>query len=149
MVKTSMETVSFETDWEFKAPVEKVYRAFTNVEALEKWSCGTMYDNIALDIDPRIGGVLHQRVRSKKDGSLWTFFGVYLAVEEFSVLEYTFDWKQDWREAPEPTVVEIEFFDIAGQTRIHLVHSQIPKQVAEFTEMHWKNFLQVLENQMG
>ena len=149
MVKTSQELDSFETDWEFAAPVGTVYRAFTRAEAFEQWSCGTLYDSIALDMDPREGGVLYQRVKAKRDGSVWTFFGVYLKVEEDAALSYTFDWKQDWREPSEPSLVELEFIEIGEKSKIHLVHSQLPKPATSSTEMHWRDFLAVLEGQMG
>lgn len=49
----------FETTRSFSAPVDVVYRAFTESEALSGWGVGNSYDNLALDIDVRPGGVIH------------------------------------------------------------------------------------------
>jgi len=139
----------YDTSRTFDAPVSAVYRAFTDPTAFAKWGCGTLYDNIALDIDPREGGVIHHRVRSKDNGSEWTFFGVYHEVEVNRRLCYTFDWKQDWREPPTPSQVELEFEDAGGTTRLHLRHAQVPEPVLPSTKAHWTDFLDVLTDRLN
>lgn len=137
---------TYETEREFDAPIDTVYTAFTDAGAFARWGCGTMYDNIALDIDPREGGVIHHRVKARRDGSEWTFFGVYQEVVPQEKLVYTFDWKQDWRESPEPSVVQLGFEARGDKTVLKLNHSQISGPAAESTEMHWTDFLGVLED---
>ena len=128
----------------FKAPLDTVYRAFTEVGAVSQWGCGTRYENINLDMDVRPGGVIHHRVTAKEDGSPWTFFGVYREVEPNTKLVYTFDWKTDWREDPTPSTVEINFIDQGEQTEIQLSHSGVPGPGISSTEAHWSDFLGVL-----
>jgi uncharacterized protein YndB with AHSA1/START domain len=130
----------------FNAPLETVYRAFTEVEAVSQWGCGHTYVNVNLDMDVRPGGVIHHRVKAKSDGSRWTFFGVYQEVETDKKLAYTFDWKTDWRESPTPSLVEIEFFDQGDRTEIHLSHSGVPGPGIPSTEAHWTEFLGVLDD---
>ena len=130
----------------FKAPLDTVYRAFTQVEAVSQWGCGHTYENINLDMDVRPGGVIHHRVKAKEDGSRWTFFGVYQEVQANEKLVYTFDWKTDWREGPTPSLVEIEFFDQGDVTEIQLSHSGVPGPGIPSTESHWAEFLGVLED---
>lgn len=130
----------------FNAPLAVVYRAFTEMEAVSKWGCGHTYENILLDMDVRPGGVIHHRVKSRKDGSLWTFFGVYQEVESNQKLAYTFDWKTDWREEPTPSMVEIEFFAKGDKTEIQLHHSGVPGPGIPSTEGHWNEFLGVLDD---
>jgi uncharacterized protein YndB with AHSA1/START domain len=130
----------------FNAPLETVYRAFTEVEAVNRWGCGHTYDNVNLDMDVRPGGVIHHRVKAKSDGSRWTFFGVYQEVETNKKLAYTFDWKTDWRESPTPSLVEVEFFDRGDTTEILLFHSGVPGPGISSTESHWTEFLGVLDD---
>lgn len=128
----------------FKAPLDTVYRAFTEVEAVSQWGCGNRYENINLDMDVRPGGVIHHRVKAKEDGSRWTFFGVYQEVEPNTKLVYTFDWKTDWREDPTPSMVEINFIDQGEETEIQLSHSGVPGPGIPSTEAHWSEFLGLL-----
>ena len=128
----------------FKADLDTVYRAFTEVGAVSQWGCGNRYENINLDMDVRRGGVIHDRVTAKEDGSPWTFFGVYREVEPNKKLVYTFDWKTDWREDPTPSMVEINFIDQGEQTEIQLSHSGVPGPGISSTEAHWSDFLGVL-----
>jgi uncharacterized protein YndB with AHSA1/START domain len=133
----------------FSAPVEVVYRAFTDTEKVARWGIGQRYENIALDMDPRPGGVIYHRVKSTSDGSEWTFFGVYQAVEQNALLTYTFDWKTDWREPPTPSLVELRFHDRGGATEIELRHSQLVEAEVESTESHWTEFLDLLEEMLA
>lgn len=133
----------------FNAPLERVYRAFTEVEAVSLWGCGRRYENINLDMDVRPGGVIHHRVVAKEDRSQWTFFGVYQDVESNKKLAYSFDWKTDWREAHTPSLVEIEFIDQGDQTEIQLLHSRVPGPGIPSTKSHWTEFLEVLDELLG
>lgn len=128
----------------FDAPVERVYRAFTESDRLAKWGCGTSYDNLAVDLDPRPGGVYHHRVKSKRDGSLWTFFGVFQEVEPNGKLSYSFEWKTDWREPATPSLVELTFHDQGEQTELEMRHSNMVEAALESTEQHWTEFTEVL-----
>lgn len=138
----------FEQTRSFNAPVERVYRAFTEAERLVKWGCGTSYDNIILDVDARPGGVMYHRVTSKRDGSQWTFFGVYQQVERNRKLSYSFDWKMDWREPATPSLVELTFHDRGDHTELELRHSRMPEPALESTEQHWNEFIGVLDEQL-
>lgn len=138
-------TAVLELTRSFNASVDRVYRAFTDPERLVKWGCGTSYENIALDIDPRPGGVYHHRVRYKQDGGEWTFFGVYQEVEPNRKLSYTFDWKTDWRQPPTPSLVELSFHQRGDATELEMRHSQMVEPALESTERHWNEFIGVLE----
>ena len=132
----------------FSAPVGVVYRAFTEVEALAKWGMGKTYENIVLDIDVRPGGAYYNRVRGKDSGGEWTFFGVFQEVEPDKKLSYTFDWKNDWREPPTPSLVSLIFRDRGGTTELGLIHSKVADPGLESTETHWTEFLDVLESML-
>ena len=135
----------YEMTRSFSAPVDVVYRAFTEPKALAQWGVGNTYDNLALDLDVRPGGVLFHRVRTKESENEWTFFGVYQEVEENKKLAYTFDWKTDWREPPTPSLVELTFHDQGDTTELEVAHSKLPQPAMESTETHWAEFLDLLE----
>lgn len=138
----------YEMTRRFSAPVDVVYRAFTEADALGKWGVGQSYENLALDLDVRPGGVLYHRVRAKESGSEWTFFGVYEEVEPNEKLAYTFDWKTDWREPPTPSLVELTFRDRGNATELELAHSKLPEPAMASTETHWMEFLDLLEEML-
>ena len=129
----------------FSAPVSVVYRAFTEPEALARWGVGRTYDNLAIDVDVRPGGVHHMRVRAKEDGLEWTFFGVYLEVESERKLKYTFDWKTDWREDPTPSTVELTFHDRGDSTDLEVVHTGLEEASLPSADKHWNEFLDLLD----
>ena len=138
----------FEATRSFSAPVDVVYRAFTEAEALGKWGVGQTYENLALDLDVRPGGVLYQRVRAKESGSEFTFIGVYEEVESNKKLAYSFDWKTDWREPSTPSFVELIFHDRGGTTELEITHSKLPEPAMASTETHWAEFLDLLEEML-
>ena len=146
---TQEATAVVEIEREFSAPLKTVWRAFTEAEAVSRWGVGHSYDNLSLDIDLREGGVIHHRVRAKKTGQLWTFHGVYYTIEPKRRLVYSFDWKSDWREAPMPSRVEIGFTDLGERTGVMLTHSQLFEPAAESTDVHWNEFLDLLEEMLA
>ncbi len=94
-----------------------------------------------------MGGVIHHRVINRRDGSPWTFHGVYYEVVEQERLVYSFDWKTDWREEPSPSMVSIDFSPSAdGKTLVRVRHSGVAAPGAESTDAHWNNFLDKLES---
>jgi uncharacterized protein YndB with AHSA1/START domain len=138
----------YEMTRSFSAPVDVVYRAFTETEALSKWGIGRTYDNLVLDLDVRPGGVLYHHVRTKESGAEWTFFGVYEEVVPNKKLVYTFDWKTDWREPPTPSLVELTFHDRGDTTELELAHAKLPEPAMASTETHWAEFLDLLEEML-
>ena len=141
-------TAVVEIERKFSAPLKTVWRAFTDAEAMSRWGVGHSYGNISMDIDLREGGVIHHRVRAKSTGDLWTFRGVYYTVESMRRLVYSFDWKTDWREDPTPSRVEIKFDDQGERTGVTVHHSQLFEPAAESTDVHWNEFLDLLEEML-
>lgn len=141
---TDMATV--EINRVFDATIDRIWEMFTDPEELVRWSGGDWYDQVAIDVDLRVGGVIHHRVIRRDSGNPWTFHGVYYEIDERKRLVYSFDWKTDWRDAPAPSMVAIDFSP-AGEdkTAVHLEHSGVAHQAAEATDEHWNHFLDTLE----
>ena len=100
-------TTTVEIDRVFDATVERLWHMFTDPAELAIWGCGDWYDHVDMDLDLRVGGILHHRVTTKDDGTPWTFHGAYHEIEGNRRLVYSFDWKTDWREAWSPSIVSL------------------------------------------
>ncbi|MFQ5968808.1 MAG: SRPBCC domain-containing protein [Acidimicrobiia bacterium] len=136
--------VTAEIRKELPASVETVWHWFTDPDRLATWGVGRRYNHVTIDTDLRPGGVIHHRVTGKDDGTPWVFHGVYHEIDQPNRLSYTFDWKNDWREPPTPSLVDIEFTASGDGTEITLTHSQLPTEAVESTESHWNEFLDLL-----
>lgn len=137
---------SVDIDRTFAATKDRLWRMFTNPDDIAVWACGDWYDHITIDVDLRVGGVIHHRVTSRSDGSPWTFHGAYHEMIEGERLAYSFDWKTDWRDDFAPSLVAIDFSESGeGRASIHVTHSKMPPEAEESTRAHWGNFLDVLE----
>jgi len=145
---TQSPIAAFEMTHSFSAAVETVYRAFTESAAVARWGCGRSYQNLAIDLDPRVGGVLHHRVLHLQTGVEWTFFGVYQEVVPNERLVYTFDWKTDWRQPATASLVELRFRGRGSKTEVETIHSQLPEMAVQSSEQHWNEFLEVLEERL-
>jgi uncharacterized protein YndB with AHSA1/START domain len=131
-----------EIDYTFDAPVEQVYGAFVQPKAYARWMCGRSYENIAVDLDVREGGVIHHRIRSEEGES--TFFGVYQEIKPNQKLSYTFDWRSDWREEGTPSMVEVSFHSKGDKTELEIRHSLKDERSSKQAKTHWTEFMEVL-----
>jgi uncharacterized protein YndB with AHSA1/START domain len=139
------DTTTVTIDRSFDTTVPRLWRMFTDPDEVAVWGCGDWYDHIAIDLDLRVGGVLHHRVSGRDDGTPWTFRGVYLEIEPDRRLVYTFDWKTDWRQDPAPSTVTIRFDEGGdGRALLHLEHAEMPRAGEESTRRHWAAFLDKL-----
>ena len=128
------------------ASTKKLWRYFVEPELMKIWGGGTSYDFIAIDADVRPGGVLHQRVATKDRTREFTFHGVYLDIEEARKLIHTFEWKDDWREPADPSLVTILFVEREEGSTLKIRHEGLSDDDAESSERHWSEFLDVLDS---
>ena len=139
------DTITIEIDRVFDATLERIWQMFTDPDEISRWGCGDWYNHIDIDLDLRVGGIIHHRVTSKSDGIPWTFHGVYQEIEPRQRVSYTFDWKTDWREPPSPTTVSIDFAATDdGKASIHLEHAGLSGDGSETADAHWNAFLDTL-----
>jgi uncharacterized protein YndB with AHSA1/START domain len=143
------DTVTVEIDRIFDATLERIWHMFTDPDEVSIWGCGDWYNHVDIDLELRVGGVIHHRVTSKGDDEPWTFHGVYQEVEPQQRLVYTFDWKTDWREPPSPSTVAIDFASTDdGKASIHLAHSGVSADGSGSTDTHWNAFLDTLADML-
>jgi len=116
----------------FKAPREKVFRAFTEIETFRKWfgPAGTTVTKAEMDV--RQGGRYSVTARSA-EGKLFSVEGVYREVRPYERLGMTWTWAQGDFAGVE-TLLTIVFRDADGGAEIELTHSLMPS--AEMRERH-------------
>jgi len=112
----------------FKAPREKVFRAWTDPEELKKWWGPEGYATPSAEVDLRVGGKYRLGMRKLPDGEIFYLSGIYREVRPPESLVYT--WR--WEAQPEhgETLVTVEFREVRDSTEVVLTHERFPTQKA-------------------
>jgi uncharacterized protein YndB with AHSA1/START domain len=107
---------------------EKVWRAWTDPEALKRWWAPRPGDRVSLcELDVRVGGRF-RIVFGPADGEQNECAGEYLEVEEPRRLVFTWHWP---RSTPERVSrVAITFLPVAGGTELAFRHDRFHDQAA-------------------
>lgn len=129
----------------FNAPREKVFRAWTEPQALKRWFAPSerMSTPVA-EVDLRVGG--RYRIEMvNPEGKRHGVSGVYREIVPFARLVFTWAWEKDERDSGE-TLVTVEFFDRAGQTEVVLTHERFANAKARDAHTEgWSGCLVSLE----
>ncbi len=112
----------------FKAPREKVFRAWTDPEELKKWWGPEGYTTPSAEVDLRVGGKYRLGMRKLPDGQIFYLSGIYREVRPPERLVYT--WR--WEAQPEhgETLVTVEFRQMGDSTEVVLTHERFPTEKA-------------------
>lgn len=112
----------------FKAPREKVFRAWTDPEELKKWWGPEGYATPSAEVDLRVGGKYRLGMRKLPDGEIFYLSGIYREVRPPERLVYT--WR--WQGQPEhgETLVTVEFREVGDSTEVVLTHERFPTEKA-------------------
>jgi uncharacterized protein YndB with AHSA1/START domain len=119
----------------FPAPCEKVFRAWTDPNALKRWAAPGERTAPVVEVDLRPGGRYRIDMRAP-DGSVDRVTGVYRTVDPPHRLVYTWYWETK----PEmgETLVTVEFQAQAGATQVTLTHERFPNnEVRDRHEHGW------------
>jgi len=112
----------------FAAQREKVFRAWTEPEALKKWFAPT--DNHSTpfaEVDLRVGGRYRIDIKDPA-GKLFRLGGTFREVRPPEKLVYTWAWEGD-ADIGE-TLVTVEFRDLGKSTEVALTHELFPDEKA-------------------
>jgi len=110
--------ISLEIRRIFAAPRERVFRAWTVPQELDKWSAPGPMTPTA-DVDLRVGG-RYRIVMRGPDGTEHRVGGVYRVIEPPSRLVYT--WKWEDKPGGADTVVTVDFLERGKSTEVVLRH---------------------------
>lgn len=128
----------------FAAPREKVFRAWTDPEALKQWFGAPGCKTETAEVDLRIGGRYRLGVRLP-DQQLLTKFGTYEVIEPPQRLVMTWAWEPAEEDARE-TRVSVNFLEQGAQTEVVLTHELLPnKEIRDQHDMGWNACFDGLE----
>lgn len=126
----------------FSAPVERVYRAFTDPDELNEWYAPhDMEPEIdSLDLSP--GGTLSGSAMAGEDP--YDYEAVYSEIVENERLAYTWRWLNP--SPPVESTVTIEFRDLDGETEVVVTQAELPgPEGVEDGVEGWKSMFEKLE----
>lgn len=135
----------------FAAPREKVFRAWTERQALEQWMCRdeTTHDVQYTALDVRVGGRYSMNIRTPA-GELHVLEGTYREVRPPEKLVFTWRWKKTPVREGElsdsgETLITVEFLERGGATEVVLRH-ELPASAGprESYEKGWSGCFDVL-----
>jgi glutathione S-transferase len=128
----------------FKAPRERVFEAFTQVDAIQAWYGPEGFTVPGCRCDPKPGGSYRIEMHSP-EGSVHIVTGKYLEVHAPDKLVFTWAWLEGAGRGPQ-TTVSLSFVDKAGHTELTLVQSGFVSDLAREQHSHgWNSSFNSLE----
>lgn len=144
----------------FNAPVERVWKAWTDPEEYKKWWGPEGFSAPVIKIDFRVGGTFLGCMRGKMapdapEQDFWSG-GVYqeiIPMQKIVSTDYftdaegnkvdpkSFGMPGEW---PDEMRVTITFEDMDGKTKLTIVHEGHPAEMASDAETGWKQSLEKL-----
>ena len=128
----------------FDAPVDRVFRAWSDPGELSRWAWGSIGHDVRADVDLRVGGAY--RVTTAQPGqATLAFEGTYEDVVPEQRLVYSLHWDAPMGyDAPDERVT-VEFVGRGEQTDVTFVHEGVPDGVARDThEKGWADTFDML-----
>ncbi|MDA4129526.1 MAG: SRPBCC domain-containing protein [Thaumarchaeota archaeon] len=128
----------------FAAPPEKVYRAWTDPEALKRWwRVAENWTTSFVEVDLRVGGKFALATKPPA-GELHVVRGEYLEIDPQRRLVYT--WQVEGKDE-ETNFVEVQFRSLGeNSTELLIFHRQLTKRSAENSEIGWMGVLVSLKS---
>ncbi len=124
----------------FQAPAEAVFNAWTSEEVMRRWFHGEhAWQTPHAEVDLRLGGkvrvVMHDPDNQADHGG----GGHYTEIDPPHRLAFTWAWDD---ESDRETLIELDFEETDGATRVTLTHSGLQDQEAVTShEGGWSNAL--------
>ncbi|HEX5277313.1 MAG TPA: SRPBCC family protein [Fluviicoccus sp.] len=126
-----------------RAPTERIYRAFTNPEAMAKWLPPNGFTGNVHHMDARIGGGFRMSFTNFSNGQSHSFGGEYLELVENRRLRYTD--KFDDPNLPGTMITTVELRELACGTELSIVQEGIPEMIpTEMCYLGWQESMVLL-----
>jgi uncharacterized protein YndB with AHSA1/START domain len=122
----------------FRAPVDRVFRAWTQPAALRQWWCPAGWIASEVEIDLRVGGAYRIAMTRGADAGEVAVRGRFLEVRPPDRLVFTWIWEGAFLDDPESRVV-LELRQFGDITELVLRHENF----ADFgtRQQHWSGWL--------
>lgn len=136
----SGETLTIERT--YRAPAAAVFDAWTSEEVMRRWFHGERaWETPTAEVDLRLGGKVRVVMRDPVEQAEYGGGGHYTEIDPPRRLAFTWTWDYDDRE----TLIELDFEEVEGATRVRLTHSSLRDQEAVIShEGGWSNCLENL-----
>ena len=123
-----------------KAPVSRVYRAFTNPDALSYWMAPFGFLAKVHSMDVKVGGTFRMSFTNFTNEKSNSFGGKYLEVKPNELLRYTDSFEDP--NLPGEIQVKIQFTEVMCGTEIHITQENIPDVIpVEMCYLGWQESL--------
>jgi uncharacterized protein YndB with AHSA1/START domain len=128
----------------FTAPVEKVFKAFTDADAMASWLPPYGFVCKVHSMDVKIGGTYQMTFTNFTTGSGQSFGGEYLEIVPNEKLKYTD--KFDDPNLPGIMITTIEFKKVLCGTELYATQEGIPDAIpTEMCYLGWQESLEKLK----
>ncbi|HUQ91457.1 MAG TPA: SRPBCC domain-containing protein [Bryobacteraceae bacterium] len=117
---------AFRLQRRFKAPPEKVFRAWTDPQVLKRWWCPEGWTPAEMEVDLRAGGRYRIGMRRLTGGATVYVHGSFLQIDSPEKLVYTWRWENAFEGMPE-TRVTVRFAADGVFTLVMLTHENLPE----------------------
>ena len=129
----------------FRAPPERVYRAFLDPQAMAKWLPPHGFTCVVHRMDANVGGVFRMSFKNFANGQVHSFGGEYLALTPGEYISYTD--KFDDPDLPGEMKVDISLKATSVGADIQITQSGIPSVIpTEACYLGWQESLDQLAN---
>jgi uncharacterized protein YndB with AHSA1/START domain len=126
-----------------RATPERVFRAFTDADAMAKWLPPHGFTGKVHHLDPKVGGTFRMSFTNLSSGQSHAFGGEYLEVVPNERLRYTDTF--DDPNMPSVMVSTVTLSPVACGTDLHVVQEGIPDMIpAEACYLGWQESLTLL-----
>jgi len=106
----------------FQAPATAVFDAWTREEVIRRWwRVENSWETSQAEVDLQVGGVVRVVMRDPDKDASYGGGGRYTEIERPTRLAFTWTWDNDTRE----TLIEIDFEESAGATRVTFTHRRL------------------------
>ena len=127
----------------FRAPADRLYRAFLDPKAMCKWIPPHGYVGEVHRMDARVGGRYKMSFTNFRTGQSHAFGGKYVELTPSQRIRYTD--KFDDPNMPGEMQVAISFRPVACGTDLTIVQENLPPQIpVEFCYLGWQESLSLL-----
>ena len=127
----------------FRAPAERVYKAFLDPDAMAKWLPPNGFTGKVHHMDARVGGTYKMSFTNFNSGNAHSFGGKFLELVPGERLRYTDQF--DDPNLPGEITVKVELKKVSVGTEIHIEQAGIPEVIpAEACYLGWQESLVLL-----
>jgi uncharacterized protein YndB with AHSA1/START domain len=132
----------------FDAPVDLVWRCFTEQEHLAKWSAPRGYTIATGEGDVRVGGRWRCCMRDPDGAEHW-LGGIYREIVPQKLLVMTHAWDEGGTPGPE-TLVTVRFEGLGGRTKVTLEQAGFDSDASRDGHREgWSECLDLLAEHLG